>query len=192
MLSSPPIGAYRFQLCHFRFAYKGDANKQLAAAFFYSGGNGMNQEPEKSKSNWPRNFEVLLIGATAILSGLISLLDFLGLLDGITWLAERIPTLTLLATGLVAGYLVLERRHQLEGMQRDTDQRIKELTKSLSQSTVTIIESLGGVELRRFETGNEMISYVNKRLLQARQRIDDLSWSPVVGLEHSLEATQEV
>jgi hypothetical protein len=150
----------------------------------------MSHKSEKSK--WLNNFDVLLIGATAILSGTISLLDFLGFLDGIPWLAHRIPTLTLLATGLIAGYLVLERRNQLEDMQADTDQRLEELSQLLSQSTVTIIDSLEGVELRKFETGNDMLSYVNKRLLQARQRIDDLSWSPALGLEHSLEATQEI
>ena len=150
----------------------------------------MNHKPEKSK--WLNNFDILLIGATAILSGAISLLDFLGLLDGIPWLANRIPTLTLLATGLVAGYLVLERRNQLEDMQADTDQRLEELSHLLSQSAVTIIDSLEGVELRKFETGNDLLSYINKRLLQARQRIDDLSWDPVVGLERGLETTQEI
>jgi len=152
----------------------------------------MDQQPRKSKPDWLNRFEVLLIGATAILSGLVSLLDFLGILDGIPWLSERIPTLTLLAAGLIAGYLVLERRNQLESMQRDTTRHIEELSLALSQSTITIIESLEGVELRKFESASDMMSYVNKRLLQARQQIDDLSWSPALGLEYGLHTTREL
>jgi hypothetical protein len=152
----------------------------------------MNQSTGNSKPDWLNNFDVWLVEATAIVSGLISLLDFLGLLDGIPWLAERISTLTLLAVGLIAGYLVLERRNQLDSMQRGTEHHIKALSRSLSRSTSTIIDSLEGVELKRFESGNEMMPYINERLLQACKQVDDLSWSPAVGLEYSLDTTQRL
>ena len=90
----------------------------------------------------------------------------------------------LLAIGLVAGYLVLERRNQLERMHRESREGIDELALALAQSTETVIQSLKGVELRRFETGNDLMGYVNKRLLQARYQIDDLTWSSVLGLDH--------
>lgn len=151
----------------------------------------MNRQPRNPRPNWLNRFDVLLLGATAVLSGVVSLLDFLGVLDEVSWLAERIPTLTLLATGLVAAYLVLERRSQLESMQRDTRRRIEELARNVAESTTTIIESLEGVELRQFD-GTDLLRYVNKRLLQARCQIDDLSWSPAVGLGSELNAIQDV
>jgi len=146
---------------------------------------------DKAKQGWRNHFDILLLGAVAVLCALVSLLDFLGLLDGISWLANRIPTLTLLAIGLVASYLVLERRTQLESMQDDSRQRLDELSQAITQSTTTIIDSLNGVEFRRLGTGGEAVAYVNKRLSQAKRRVDDLSWSSALGLDHGLSSSQE-
>jgi len=60
-------------------------------------------------------------------------------------------------------------------MQKRTEQRIDEMTHAFSKSTTAVIDSLQGVEVRQFEDGNDLLRYVNKRLLQARQQIDDLS-----------------
>jgi len=59
---------------------------------------------------WLNSFEIILLSITVILSGLVSILDFLGVLDSVSWLAGRIPTLTLLVIGLMAGYLIIERK----------------------------------------------------------------------------------
>jgi hypothetical protein len=46
-------------------------------------------------------------------SGIISLLDLFGLLDGVAFIKSRIPTLTLLLMSLTLGSLILERRKSL-------------------------------------------------------------------------------
>lgn len=143
-------------------------------------------------SSWLNQFELLLLGATAIISGLVSLLDFLGVLDGTPWLSDRIPTLTLLAVGLVAAYLVIERRNQLEQMQQESSQGFKELEKTILNSTSTIIDSLAGIEFKKFETGNELMNYINKRVIEAHSKVDDLSWSPAVSLRYGLDITKQV
>lgn len=143
-----------------------------------------------TQSKWLSRFDILLLSATAIISGLVSLFDFLGALDGIPWLANRIPTLTLLATGLVAAYLVIERRNQLESMRDDTTQRLGQLEDLIKNSATAIIQSLDGVEFKKFEKGNELLEYASKRLLQAQTRVDDLSWSSFISLGHGLNVTQ--
>lgn len=142
---------------------------------------------DNSQSTWRNHFDMILLGATALASFGISLLDFLGLLDELPWLADRIPTLTLLATGLVAGYLVLERRNQLDKMENETTERLTQLEAAISEATTTVIDSLDGLELRKFDTNADAVNYVNKRLLQARHQIDDLSWSPALNFGHQLD-----
>jgi len=55
---------------------------------------------------------ILVVSAIGIVC--ISVLDFLGLLDGIQWLSERIPTFTLLALGLILGASVIDRWTKLD------------------------------------------------------------------------------
>jgi hypothetical protein len=54
--------------------------------------------------------EQVVILIAAVFSVTISLADFFGLLDSMPWLAERIPSLTLLMLGVITGYLILERQ----------------------------------------------------------------------------------
>jgi len=143
-------------------------------------------------AKWLNNFEIILLSATVILSGLISLLDFLGVLDTITWLAGRVPALTLLVIGLMAGYLILERKSQLEKMNSDLNNRLANLEQSLQNAITTTITSLDGVEFRPFESGTELLRYVIQRLKQAQSQVDDLSWSPVISLKSALSSTQQV
>ena len=142
----------------------------------------MNNHSKSSKPRWMNNFEITLLGVTALISGVVSLLDMFGLLEGAKWLADRVPTLTLLMIGIVAGYLVLERRNQLEELEKDTKQGFSNLEQSVSTSASNIIDSLSGVEIKQFDSENELMRYLNKRLPQAKQQIDDLSWSSASGL----------
>ncbi len=109
--------------------------------------------------------EKLAMGATAVLSVAISLLDLLGVLDAIPWLAGRTSALTLLVVGFLAGYLVLERRSKLDKIERLVTEGIER----------TIV-SLKGVEVRSFTDPQEVYEYVHKRMWQAQKSIDDLTW----------------
>ena len=74
--------------------------------------------------------EQIALLATASLSVLVTLADFLGLLDSVEWLSRRIPTLVLLLVGVVAGYLALERRSKLEKI----DRRLETLEENYSRT----------------------------------------------------------
>ena len=145
----------------------------------------------KKNSNWINKFETFLLSATVILSGLISLLDFIGVLDSIPWLAARIPILILLFVGLVAGYLILERRIQLEKIQKNQNTRFDELEHIINNSTYTTIASMEGVEMTPYESGTDLLSYAIQRMQEAQCQIDDLSWSPVISLGRELNFIQE-
>jgi len=58
--------------------------------------------------------EYALMFVTAGVSIVIAILDLAGLLDASSWIAQRMPTLTLLGVGFVASYLILERRGKLD------------------------------------------------------------------------------
>lgn len=140
---------------------------------------------------WLNSFEIILLSITVILSGLVSILDFLGVLDSVSWLAGRIPTLTLLVIGLMAGYLIIERKSHLEKMNRDLGNSIENLSHELRKSTESTIASLNGVEIKLFDSGTELLQYVNQRLKQAQNQIDDLSWSPIIGLKSDLNTSRK-
>lgn len=147
----------------------------------------MNTETPK----WLTRFETILLGATVIISGLVSILDFLGVLDKIDWLIGRVPTLTLLVVGLMAGYLIIERKSHLEKMGSDLGNRIDNLGQELRKSTESIIASLDGVEIKLFDSSTDLLRYVNQRIKQARNQIDDLSWSPIIGYESDLSSSHK-
>lgn len=126
--------------------------------------------------------ELAILITTIAVSGLISLADLFGLLDGVTWLGDRIGTMTLLTVGLLASYILIERRGKLESISGE----IRELARNEQDATARIIESLNGVEVRAFDSPIECLKYVNLRLSKAIMQIDDLSWTPEVGKSDDL------
>lgn len=106
--------------------------------------------------------EQVILGLVATLSIIISVLHWLD------WLppdAFHIPSLTLLALGLIAGYLVVERRVKVDD--------VKHL---VAGGTERIIRSLDGVAVRRFATVQEVYEYMVKRMQEAESTIDDLTF----------------
>jgi len=143
-------------------------------------------------NSWRDKAEFALLIAPVAISGLVSIADLLGLLDSIPWLAQRVSTITLLLVGFVAAYLVLERRSILSATYTDLRRHVDRINQQLDNNLHVIINSVEGVESRSFASGTDLLKYVNKRLLQARKSIDDLSWSPAVGLGQGLQVTQEL
>jgi hypothetical protein len=117
--------------------------------------------------------EILLLILTVLISSLVSLLDLFGLLDGIPWLSERIPTM--LTLGLLAGYILLERRTELQ----EISQKIHSLSENTQTSAQHIIQSLNGVEVQSFQDMQSCLQYVNRKLRTAKLQVDDLSWTPL-------------
>jgi len=76
-------------------------------------------------------------------------------------------------------------------MNRDLGNSIENLSHELRKSTESTIASLNGVEIKLFDSGTELLQYVNQRLKQAQNQIDDLSWSPIIGLKSDLNTSRK-
>lgn len=64
--------------------------------------------------------DLVLIGAALISIG-VTLLDFLGVLDEVKWLSERVATLTLLSLSFLLVSIVIERKRRLDTIQNTLD-----------------------------------------------------------------------
>ncbi len=71
--------------------------------------------------------DVVLV-SSAIIAILVTLLDFLGVLDQIDWLSERVEIITLLSISLLLISIVLERRTHLDRIQETLDSLISSYT----------------------------------------------------------------
>ncbi len=110
-----------------------------------------------------RVVEYILIASSAAVSLVIGVLDLTGLLDASSWIAQRVPSLTLIAVGLVASYLVFERKVAQETL------------RAVTNSAERVIRSLDGVEVTVFGSGADCWTHMSERFRDAR-RIDDVTW----------------
>lgn len=108
-----------------------------------------------------KRVERIALIATATASILVSVLDLLGVLDAIPWLAGRTSAITLLVVALIAGYLVSERFGKMELIER-----------SIIESADRILASLRGVEANSLLTAEEAFEYMAERIAEAELRID--------------------
>jgi hypothetical protein len=92
--------------------------------------------------NMKKSIETYFLFFVAAISGLVSLLDFFDLLNAVPWLADRIPTLTLLLVSGLLGYLASEVAGKLDDVriavhdlrslsQQETSERILSLRKQI-------------------------------------------------------------
>src|SRR3989304_7329593 len=115
------------------------------------------------------NAERIAIILTVSASLLVSLLDLLGLLGAIPWLAGRTPAITLLLLALLAGYVSLERFGRLAHIER-----------TIIMSTDKILASLSGVEAVLLPSSEDAFSYMSARISSATGRIDHAALSPPI------------
>lgn len=106
---------------------------------------------------------------TIALSLIISMLDFVGVLENASWLANRIPSFILLVVAVIAGYLVSERYGKLERIEQ-----------SISSNTEKILSSLSGVEAKIIPSAEEALDYMAKRILLADQKINHAALAPLI------------
>lgn len=122
--------------------------------------------------------ENLLLFATSGMSLVISLLDLSGLMDSSSAVAQRIPSLTLLCVGFIAGYLILERRSKLDEIAKSVSKNAEEILREISGSRTEIIQSIGSIEVSVFNSRGDFAQAFADRIEKAT-RVDDLVWSNV-------------
>lgn len=96
-------------------------------------------------------FEVILIPIMAILSLLISLADFLGILNALPWISTRIPTITLLLVSLALSSLSI-MQGRFTAMQRELQQDVLLLLSNKELASIhKSLERLNPILRRIFE-----------------------------------------
>jgi hypothetical protein len=106
-----------------------------------------------------------LIGISSII---IAILDFWDLDSAIPFLSGKIPTLALLVLGMIASYLVFERKSKLD--------KIETL---VSEGFNTTMFSLQGGPLKLFADSGELYEYLAQQISNAQKSIDDLTWGDI-------------
>ena len=106
-------------------------------------------------THWEKSeFYILLV--TVITGGIVSILDMVGALDSVIWLKDRVPAVTLLLVTLIAGSLFIGTYNT------------REFLKSvLPMGTVT-----------RFDSYEENLRYILRRIRQAKRSVYDVTWLP--------------
>jgi hypothetical protein len=99
------------------------------------------QQREVNKT-WLRRFETIFLLMTGIIVVAISILDFIGVLDDLPWLAKRVPTLTILLISSIASYLILERRNHLDVMQQQSSSTLNKLRDDFHNTISELIQTI--------------------------------------------------
>lgn len=147
---------------------------------------------------------------TLLLVGLsvgISLLDLLGLLDNIPWLAGRIPTLTLLFVGLLVGYFLLERK-KLDEMEyllkNQIPSRVYNSDKEFYEDAMFLIKNCKNSDIIKataltltapYEKQEYRIQYfqtIAKRIKIAKEHSGSLLYRVVIGKKQPSQAKNRV
>ncbi|MBK8932238.1 MAG: hypothetical protein IPM76_07960 [Chloroflexi bacterium] len=97
--------------------------------------------------------EKYILVVTVLIGGIVALLDFLGVLDNIDWLSERIPALTLLLVSLIATSLLV----------------------STSSLRLYFDKLLPNGSIRHFEKIENPLN-IFWRLIQGQKSVSDVTW----------------
>lgn len=119
--------------------------------------------------------ENVLLVITAVVSIAIAVLDLTGMLDASSWVAQRIPALTLLGVGFVASYLIIERRGKLDDLTSSVDRHSQDILESVESAFKNTVSALKGVDVKTFSDGASFIDYFVTRA-QSSKRVDDTTW----------------
>lgn len=134
----------------------------------------------KTSENFLEKTAILFLIISGALGFVVAILDLIGTdLNTGPWRWLKDPQdINLLIVASLAMGLGIERYVRLK---KDLTfeaiiQGLGELADVQQKSARSIIESLNGVKIHRFDDEVEHIRYMNKRISQARIRVDDLSW----------------
>jgi hypothetical protein len=116
-----------------------------------------------------KNPEYYVLVVATGLCVIVAILDFLGLLGGIPWLVNRIPTLVLLLVSVMLGYLIVERRNKLDVIEGYIQTGNQETLATLEAETEKIITALQGVNIRLFERREDVYIYLEKKVRKKKR-----------------------
>jgi len=113
--------------------------------------------------------EQAFLFCVAGISVVISLGGLFGVFGALPILAEKLPSLSLLVLGIVAGYLAFERRTALDRINRLITEGFEEIRVSLRSGPIVVLKD-----------SEEVYSHLARRIGEAQTSVDDLTWGDLV------------
>lgn len=105
------------------------------------------------------------------LSVSVAILDFLGFLDSVPVIANRVPVLILLLLSTLTGYVAFVRTDADTKMHHDLLKRTAQINE-----TIETIDSLKEIRVRSFKNFDECLNYANRQISQAKLRVYSVYW----------------
>jgi hypothetical protein len=128
----------------------------------------------------PKKIENIIIYSTALFCILLTFLDFIGALESIIWLKDRISIMTLLAIGLIALYLLSHQNRNFNEIQNSIAANSKELHESKQQLLDSKQQILNKINL--VESNEVVVDTINhywkEREIDIRQFFSKLDTIP--------------
>lgn len=112
--------------------------------------------------------EEILLALIGVSSIAIAIIDFWDLDSVLPFLSGKISTLSLLVLGMIASYLVFERKSKLDKIET-----------IVSDGFETTMFSLQGGPIKLFSDSGELYEYMTQRISNAQKSIDDLTWGDI-------------
>lgn len=112
-----------------------------------------------------------LVGLIIIFCVLVAFLDFSGFLDGIPLIRDRVPIFTLLLLATLTGYVTFTQSEEQESTYAELLRRTAQV-----HEKIETIDSLKEIRVRPFKGFDEALSYTNRRINQAKTRINSIYW----------------
>jgi len=128
-----------------------------------------------NKSERIKDITFLAISFVAIL---ISSLQILGILDSITWFAERSDNILLFLLSTLCIYIAIERQNI-----RQHDQNIND---RLENTKDTLIHSLGGIETKNFTNADKAFKYLSDRFEDVNERVLQIAIAPTPNMREEM------
>jgi|GEM_PF-2794754 len=124
--------------------------------------------------------EKLVLGLTALASLGVALLDLFGALDNVSWLSERIPTISLLVISTITIYMILEREEE--------KQDLKNIEQKINDNADKLLKALSGVDVTVMKTTEEGFNYLAKRYSDPQTtHIHQAATAPSTNLRNSAD-----
>jgi hypothetical protein len=115
----------------------------------------------------------------------VAILDFLGFLDSVPVIANRVPVLILLLLSTLTGYVAFVRTDADTKMHHDLLKRTAQINE-----TIETIDSLKEIRVRSFKSFDECLNYANRQISQAKSKVYSVYWD--AGLNFGQQLTNGI
>jgi hypothetical protein len=130
------------------------------------------------------NFRLSILASVALI---IAMLDFIGALDNIAWLSERVSTFVLLLLGLYIAFstsFINDIRSEIQAIRNSPTpelSQMNEVVKAISYQLSQFTSSSHDLRVLEFSNVGDVYNYVADKLQGATDTVEDITWGSYTG-----------